>query len=108
MGELVKGEGIRGCYGGVEHENGGGRLRGLLQLATQQLAAVVGGKMPLLLPLGGRRSLVAARGRVDVGLLLMVTWRMNVGLLLGWLCRQLPVRGVKYQVVFQNRKLQLV
>ena len=26
MGELVKGEGIGGCYGGMEHENGGGKV----------------------------------------------------------------------------------
>ena len=43
-GGLVKGEGIGGGCGGVEHENGGVRLRGLLQLASQQLAAIVGAK----------------------------------------------------------------
>ena len=43
-GGLVKGEGIGGGCGVVEHKNGRVRLRELLQLASQQLVAVVGAK----------------------------------------------------------------
>ena len=38
-GNTKKGECIGDCCGGVEHENGGGRLR---LLTSQQLAAVIG------------------------------------------------------------------
>ena len=53
-----------GCYGGVEHENGGGRLR---LLTSQQPAAVVREQKWQLLLLGGDGGAVGSGEKRAVG-----------------------------------------